>query len=117
MPNMKKFVLSLILLGASGAALAAPQLVTLSQFEVGKAQWPFTREEVMLTCRPGQALYVINPSTLMQYPLNETALKQVISSGAKAQTVDVILAEDPEKPGQKKSLDPIIKRAEALCGN
>ncbi|VEA17025.1 Protein of uncharacterised function (DUF2511) [Salmonella enterica subsp. enterica] len=30
-------------------------------FEVGKDKWAFNREEVMLTCRPGQALYVINP--------------------------------------------------------
>jgi hypothetical protein len=27
---------------------------------VGKDKWAFNREEVMLTCRPGHALYAIN---------------------------------------------------------
>ncbi len=40
--------------------LAAPQVITVSRFEVGKDKWAFNREEVMLTCRPGNALYVIN---------------------------------------------------------
>ena len=48
-------------------------MITVSRFEVGKDKWAFNREEVMLTCRPGNALYVINPSTLVQYPLNDIA--------------------------------------------
>ena len=63
---MKKIVLTLLLLASSGAALAAPQIITVSRFEIGKDKWAFNREEVMLTCRPGNALYVINPSTLVQ---------------------------------------------------
>ena len=70
---MKKIVLTMLLLASSGAALAAPQIITVSRFEVGKESWAFNREEVMLTCRPGNALYAINPSTLVQYPLNEVA--------------------------------------------
>ncbi|SQB29703.1 Protein of uncharacterised function (DUF2511) [Citrobacter koseri] len=65
---MKKMILSLLLLASSGAALAAPQVITVSRFEVGKDKWAFNREEVMLTCRPGHALYVINPSTLGAIP-------------------------------------------------
>ncbi|EHC52622.1 hypothetical protein LTSEHVI_2016 [Salmonella enterica subsp. enterica serovar Hvittingfoss str. A4-620] len=30
----------------------APQVITVSRFEVGKDKWAFNREEVMLTCRP-----------------------------------------------------------------
>ncbi len=74
---MKKIVLTMLLLASSGAALAAPQIITVSRFEVGKESWAFNREEVMLTCRPGNALYAINPSTLVQYPLNEVAEQQV----------------------------------------
>ena len=55
---MKKIIISLLLLASSGAALAAPQVITVSRFEVGKDKWAFNREEVMLTCRPGNALYV-----------------------------------------------------------
>ena len=57
---MKKMILSLLLLTSSGVALAAPQVITVSRFEIGKDKWAFNREEVMLTCRPGNALYVIN---------------------------------------------------------
>ncbi len=60
-------------------ALAAPQVITVSRFEVGKDKWAFNREEVMLTCRPGHALYAINLSTLVQYPLNDAAEQQVAS--------------------------------------
>ncbi len=67
---MKKILLPSLLLATSGVALSAPQVITVSRFEVGKDKWAFNREEVMFTCRPGQALYVINPSTLVQYPLN-----------------------------------------------
>ncbi|MFQ3447414.1 DUF2511 domain-containing protein, partial [Escherichia coli] len=58
---MKKTVLSLLLLACAGTAAAAPQIITVSRFEMGKDNWAFNREEVMLTCRPGNALFVINP--------------------------------------------------------
>lgn len=73
--NDEKSILAFLLLTSSAAALAAPQVITVSRFEVGKDKWAFNREEVMLTCRPGNALYVINPSTLVQYPLNDIAQK------------------------------------------
>ena len=76
---MRKSILAFLLLTSSAAALAAPQVITVSRFEVGKDKWAFNREEVMLTCRPGNALYVINPSTLVQYPLNDIAQKEVAS--------------------------------------
>ena len=54
---MKNSILAFLLLTSSAAALAAPQVITVSRFEVGKDKWAFNREEVMLTCRPGNALY------------------------------------------------------------
>jgi hypothetical protein len=112
---MKKFVLSLMLLATSGAALAAPQVITVSRFEVGKDKWAFNREEVMLTCRPGNALYAINPSTLVQYPLNAVAEQEVKEGKTTAQPISVIQIDDPADPGQKMSLQPFIERAEKLC--
>jgi len=112
---MKKFVISVLLLATSGAALAAPQIITVSRFEIGKAQWAFNREEVMLTCRPGNALYAINPSTLVQYPLNTVAEQEVKAGKTTAQPISVIQSDDPAKPGQKMSLAPFIARAEKLC--
>ncbi|EOZ9297464.1 YebY family protein [Enterobacter hormaechei] len=112
---MKKTLLSLLLLTCASSALAASQVITVSRFEVGKDNWAFNREEVMLTCRPGNALYVINPSTLVQYPLNDVAEQQVARGKSNGQPVSVIQVDDPANPGQKKSLAPFIERAEKLC--
>ncbi|CAM8166397.1 MULTISPECIES: YebY family protein [Enterobacter] len=112
---MKKTVLSLILLACSGSALAAPQVITVSRFEVGKDKWAFNREEVMLTCRPGHALYAINPSTLVQYPLNAAAEQQVASGKSSGQPISIIQIDDPAHPGLKMSLAPFIERADTLC--
>lgn len=112
---MKKSILAFLLLTSSAAALAAPQVITVSRFEVGKDKWAFNREEVMLTCRPGHALYAINPSTLVQYPLNEVAEQQVASGKSSGQPISIIQIDDPANPGQKMSLAPFIERADKLC--
>ncbi len=112
---MKKTLLSLVLLATASSAFAAPQVITVSRFEVGKDKWAFNREEVMLTCRSGPALYVINPSTLVQYPLNDIAEQQVASGKSTGQPLSVIQVDDPQNPGQKMSLAPFIERAEKLC--
>nr|WP_318381333.1 YebY family protein [uncultured Enterobacter sp.] len=112
---MKKTILSLLLLTCSASALAAPQVITVSRFEVGKDKWAFNREEVMLTCRPGHALFVINPSTLVQYPLNDVAQQQVAGGKASGIPLSTIQVDNPTKPGEKMSLTPFIERAEKLC--
>ena len=112
--TMKKMILSLLLLTVSGTALAA-QVITVSRFEVGKDNWAFNREEVMLTCRADKALYVINPSTLVQYPLNDEAQEQVKAGKTKAQPISVIQVDNPKQPGEKMSLTPFIERAKKLC--
>ncbi|VTP69698.1 Protein of uncharacterised function (DUF2511) [Leclercia adecarboxylata] len=91
------------------------QVITVSRFEVGKDKWAFNREEVMLTCRPGHALYAINPSTLVQYPLNDVAQQQVDSGKSNGQPIAIIQVDDPKNPGQKMSLAPFIERANTLC--
>ena len=42
---MKKKYSGVLLLTRSAAALAAPQVITVSRFEVGKDKWAFNREE------------------------------------------------------------------------
>ena len=111
---MKKIILSLLLLTTASSALAA-QVITVSRFEVGKEKWAFNREEVMFTCRADNALYVINPSTLVQYPLNDVAEQQVKAGKTQAQPLSVIQIDDPHQPGVKMSLAPFIERAEKLC--
>ena len=112
---MKKIAITLLLLAASGAALAAPKVITVSRFEMGTDKWAFNREEVMLSCRTGNALFVINPSTLMQYPLNDVAKARVADGKSSGQPLETIMIDDPAHPGQKMSLAPFIERAQKLC--
>ncbi|CQI87684.1 putative periplasmic or exported protein [Yersinia rohdei] len=111
---MKVFVLALSLLMLSVNAIAAGKIITVSKFEFGK-QWAFTREEVMLECRSGGALFVINPSTLAQYPLNDIATEQMKAGYVLAKPLDVLLLDDSEQPGVKMSLEPFQQRAMTLC--
>lgn len=111
---LKRAIPTLLLLTLAGQALAA-QIITVSRFEIGKDKWPFNREEVMLTCEKDGSLFAINPSTLMQYPLNDKADTQVKARQVKAQPISVIQAPDKAQPGQMMSLQPIIERAQALC--
>ncbi len=63
----------------------------------------------MLTCRPGQALYVINPSTLVQYPLNAIAEQQVAEGKTRAQPIAVIQIDNPAKPGEKNESGAVYR--------
>lgn len=112
---MKKIIGLILAMGCCTSALAASEIITVSRFEIGKDKWPFTREEVMLTCTKEHALFAINPSTLMQYPLNDKAAQTAASGKATTQPISVIQGDDPQHPGQKASLQPIIDRAEKLC--
>ena len=69
----------------------------------------------MKRCRPGNALFAINPSTLVQYPLNDIAEQQMKDGKTNAQPISVIQIDDPQQPGQKMSLAPFIERAQKLC--
>ena len=58
---------------------------------------------------------VINPSTLVQYPLNDVAEQQVKAGKTQAQPLSIIQIDDPKQPGVKMSLAPFIERAKKLC--
>ncbi len=113
---MKSVILGMTLLATATGALAADQLVNITKLEYGK-QWAFTKEEVTLQCRSGGALFVLNNSTLMQYPLNAAAEAQVKAGQQRAQPLDVILLDDTANPGHKMNVDAYRERAEKLCAN
>ncbi|CDG17444.1 YebY family protein [Xenorhabdus doucetiae] len=110
---MKRVFWALAFLLLSFQGVAAP-IKTISKLQFGK-QWAFTREEVMLDCRSGGALFVINPSTLMQYPLNDQAIQLMKSNKVIASSLDTILLNDPEHPNQKMSIEPFQQAALTLC--
>lgn len=113
----KKLIWGLFLITINHSAMAVSQLITLSRSEVGRDKWAFNREEIMLTCTGNHAYFAINPSTLMQYPLNEQAEKMVQSGQVKGQPVGKILIADPQMPGRKMSLTPYTERAATLCNS
>ncbi|KMJ43380.1 YebY family protein [Xenorhabdus khoisanae] len=110
---MKRIYWALPFLLLSFQGVSSP-IQTISKLQFGK-QWAFTREEVMLDCRSDGALFVINPSTLMQYPLNGLATKLMKSNKVIATSLDTILLDNPENPNQKMSVEPFQKAASALC--
>ncbi|WP_409307599.1 YebY family protein [Pectobacterium sp. B1J-3] len=111
---MKKILLSVVLAFLSVDAFSAAKLANISRLEYGE-RWAFTREEVQLICRPDKALYALHTGTLMQYPLNDIAVEQMKAGMVNAKPIDDIWLDDAKNPGQKKSLQPFIERAEQLC--
>ena len=111
---MKKRFALLLLAIVSGQSLAS-EVITVSRREVGKQLWPLTRGEIMLSCEKDGGLFAINDSTLMQYPLNDIAQKNVAAKITQGQPIATIQADDKQHPGQKMDLAPLITRAQALC--
>ena len=110
---MKKQVLMLAALSLSFSAVAG--IETVSRFDMGKDNWPFIREEMMLSCEPGHILLAIHDGTLAQYPLNAEAEVKINSGMIHGEPIEKMIADDPANPGHKKSLAPVIARAEKLC--
>nr|WP_256468780.1 DUF2511 domain-containing protein [Erwinia amylovora] len=52
---------------------------------------------------------------MVQYPLNAAAEAKVHAGQMKGEPIAKVLADDPNNPGQKKSLAPIVARAGKLC--
>lgn len=113
---MKKTGFLLFLALVSSQVLAS-QVITVSRFEIGKADWPFSREEVMLSCLKDGAMFVINPATLAEYPLNTLAQQRVDSGMSQGEPISRIQLDSADKPGQKKSLQVIIDRTSKLCSS
>lgn len=113
---MKKSLPSLLLLLISSQALAT-QVITASRLNTGKDIWPLhDRDEIMLTCEQDGSLFAINPSTLMNYPLNAKAQDRVKHGLSQGGDITPLLQDDKNHPGQKMSLQPLISQAQSLCG-
>ncbi|KLN96765.1 hypothetical protein VK86_08825 [Moellerella wisconsensis] len=114
--NIKSVVFTLLLTSISFSSLSAP-ITTVSKKQIGADKWPFTREEVMLECRSNGALMVINPATLMQYPINDIAIKQMKNREINATPIDILLLDDPQQSGMKMDIAVIQQAAQGLCHN
>ncbi|HGJ5897964.1 YebY family protein [Arsenophonus apicola] len=104
----------LLTITVSFRVISAPPIVTVSKKQFGD-KWIFKREEVMLECRTNGALFVINPSTLMQYPLNNIAVEQMKKREIIASQLSAILLKPTNLSQQKIDITPILKTAQNLC--
>lgn len=109
---MHKGLFSLALAGVFtlAAHAAGPQLISAEQFGAG---WPFTVEEMHLTCFPGNALVVSDAETGVMYPLNGVAKAKAGALGL--EPIDKVWREDPDIAGAKLSLGPVIEQGLKLC--
>ena len=71
----------------------------------------------MLECRHNGALVVINPATLMQYPLNDIATELMIKKEIKAQPIDVLLKPTDSTKTVEERILPIKEAAAKLCAS
>lgn len=86
--------------------------LTISKAQMG-AEWPFTVESGTLRCDPvaglGQSVtFEANGKT---YALNGTA-----KTKTGLPPVDPIWAKNPDIPGAKMNIGPVISKGTALCG-
>lgn len=111
-----KLALCSVLLASTSFTVAAAPIETVSKKQFGD-DWPFTREEVMLECRSNGALIVINPATLMQYPLNDVAQAQMEKKEIKAQPIDILLKPIETEKSVEERVEPLKLAAKKLCNN
>lgn len=106
----------LLTITVSFPVISSPPIITVSKKQFGN-KWIFKRDEVMLECRTNGALLVINPSTLMQYPLNSIAAEQMKKREIIASPLSTILLKPAYLLQQKIDIIPILKTAQNLCKN
>lgn len=115
MVKLSRLVL-LLTITVSFPIITAPPIVTVSKKQFADKQI-FKRKEVTLECRTNGALLVINPSTLMQYPLNNIVAEQIKRREIIASPLSAILLEPISLSQQKIDITPILETAQDLCTN
>lgn len=95
---------------SSTAMAAGPQLISAADY--GDA-WPFTVEEMHLSCLPGSAVVVADVESGVMYPLNGMAKNK--ARALALEPLDKVWRADPANPGAKVSLGPLIEQGLQLC--
>lgn len=111
---MKKIVLFFIALGLSGAALAKDNSEAIFKKDLGD-EWPLSFDRAVLTCLPGNGVFVINPMNDTYYPLNGIAHGLARSGKVKAGDIKSVWLDNPEIPGAKKSVGTLLDKGLELC--
>lgn len=104
------FGLALAGLFSTVVLAAGPQLISADDY--GTA-WPFTVEEMHLSCLPGNAVVVMDSETGAMYPLNGIARSK--ASALALEPLDKVWRADPNNSGAKVDLGPLIEKGLQLC--
>lgn len=109
---MHKGLLGLAIAGffSAGVYAAGPQLISADDFG---AAWPFTVEEMHLSCMNGNAVVVADAETGVMYALNGVARNN--ASRLALEPLDKVWRADPANQGAKVDLGPVIEQGLKLC--
>jgi hypothetical protein len=99
--------LALALTGCGGSASSSGDGETVSRADFGE-EWPLTVDSGELRCEGAGAATITADGTT--YALNGTA-----TSMNAGEDIDPIWEPNPDLPGAKKNIGPLIDRALALC--
>jgi hypothetical protein len=75
--------------------------------------WPFAVDQLDLLCEPGDAVIVVNPADGKRYGVNGAAIGR--ASELKLDSLEGIWVDNPQLPGTKISVSPVINQGIALC--
>jgi hypothetical protein len=94
------------------------QVINLSRINIGADIWPFNREEVILNCEKKDSIFIINPSTLTQYPLNDEAKELAQRKNMNVSSIKTIqkVLSNHSHPDKRVGLDYMKEYAISLCG-
>ena len=105
---------ALLLVAACGseAPPSPPSKTILLAADYGD-RWPLTIPEVQIECLFGSAVVVTDRSTGQRYAVNGTALSQL--ERLNAVRVDAVWKPDPDLPGLKVNISPLLDAGLRLC--
>lgn len=106
----KGLALALASLLSCTVLAAGPQLISASDY--GDA-WPFTVEEMHLSCLPGRAVVVMDVESGAMYAVNSHANAK--ARALALEPLEKIWRENPAIPGTKVSIGPVIEQGLQLC--
>jgi hypothetical protein len=105
------FALTLAVLTATVQA-APPTETPITRADLG-AQWPLTVDAGVVGCERGKAIKLVAGGKT--YALNGTAQAYSKQLGFGWQPVAAIWRDNPDIPGTKVSIAPLIAKGQALC--
>ncbi|GLR09098.1 hypothetical protein COO59_02710 [Mixta theicola] len=111
---MKKLILLALTLSFCGTALAKENSEAVFKRDFSD-EWPLSFDRAVLTCVPGNGVFVINPMSEIKYPINGIAQGLAKSGRVKAGDLNSVWLDDPDYPGTKKSIGVLLDKGLELC--